>query len=394
MSFSYINKFLFLLIFIIFLSSCSSKVLYENLKIKKYDTPVVDKFDDNKINLSNNFYKKINYQDSFELSEFKNNNSYLKNLIIKNEKIFVFTDDNKLLEFEFGTGNLISTKDVNIIQNDTDSLVSVNFINDSFIVALKSGSIFRLNLKGEIIWKYKSEKTLNTPLKIFNEQIICLYIDEIVSLSWKDGSEIWMEAYNDIPVFQSKGGQIENFLNLLFYILPNNKIGAIDYNLGLIHNSEFDEIPIISSMNNTKDKIHIYQNFLIYIDEGKYIYTFNIFDNNYTLFKQNIDLGSSSILFNNAIILKEGNYLQSINVLNGKTFWLIQDKDLEKNSTILFARNYEDNLEIFLSNGDILTINNKQIVKTNNLDIGNIKDIIFTSDNILVYTDNKKTIIY
>ena len=50
---------------------------------------------------------------------------------------------------------------------------------------------------GEIIWKYESQKTLNTKLTVFNDQILALYIDEIKSISLIDGSLIWSEIFED-----------------------------------------------------------------------------------------------------------------------------------------------------------------------------------------------------
>ena len=93
---------------------------------------------------------------------------------------------------------------------------------NSFLLAFKSGTIIRLNLDSEIIWRHDSHKILNSQIVLFDEQLILLYVDEIKSLKTKDGTEIWSEIYQELPIYQSKGGQISNFLNLIFFILPNN----------------------------------------------------------------------------------------------------------------------------------------------------------------------------
>jgi hypothetical protein len=258
----------------------------------------------------------------------------------------------------------------------------------------KSGLIFRLNRNFEIIWKHESKKKLNTQPFISNEQIILLYGDQIKGLQFEDGSQIWSETYQDIPIYQATGGQVASFFNIIYFILPNNIIGAIDLNFGSIHNSKFDDIPLISSINNTKDKIHTYENYLVYIDEGKYLYTFDIFNDEFILFKKNINLFSSSFLFNNSIIIKEGNHLQAINLSNGKTYWLINDNKISKKSEIVNVRNYKTNIEVFLSNGDVLTISNKELTNITNLDIGKIKDVSIKKQNIIVYAKNKKTLIF
>ena len=249
-------------------------------------------------------------------------------------------------------------------------------------------------MSGEEIWKYESNKTLNTQFILSNNQIILLFVDEIKILQTQDGTEIWSEIYQDLPVYQAIGGQIVNFFNLIYFILPNNNIGSVDLNLGTVHNSKFDELPLISSINNTKDKINVYDNYLIYLDEGKYLYTLDIFNNEFILFKNNINISQSNILFNNSIILKKGNYLQAINSLNGKTFWLISDKRISKKSDIVAVRSFKTNIELFLSDGDVLTINNKELISVNNLNVGKIENISFESKNIIVYTKNNKTIIF
>ena len=221
-----------------------------------------------------------------------------------------------------------------------------------------------------------------------------MYYDEIKSIHISDGSQIWSEVYKDIPIYQAKGGQITNFLNILFFILPNNSVGSFDVNLGLVHNSVLNEIPFISSINNSKDKIYIYENYLVYLDEGKYLYTINLLRNDFTIFKKNINLSYSNKFFNNSIILKEGKYIQAININNGKTFWLIEIKDVSSNSKIVAIRSIGKNIEIFLNDGDVLVINNKKLIEKNNLDIKNIKSIYFKNKKIIVNTHTGKTVVF
>jgi hypothetical protein len=254
--------------------------------------------------------------------------------------------------------------------------------------------IFKLNRNFEIIWTHESKKKLNTQPFISSEQIILLYGDEIKGLQLEDGNQIWSETFQDMPIYQASGGKIASFFNIIYFILPNNRVGAIDLNFGAIHNSKFDDIPLISSINNGKDKIHIYDNYLVYLDEGKYLYTLDIFSDEFILFKKNINLFSSSFLFNNSIIIKEGNHLQAINLSNGKTFWLISDKKISKKSEIVNVRNYEASIEVFLSNGDVLSIINKELNSIKNLDTGKVDHISFEKQNIIIYAKNKKTLVF
>ena len=392
MNFSLINRSFFSILSILFLFSCSTNTVYEKITPKTYDVPFVEIFDDGQINSININSEQINYENQLLLKNFKNETQYFNNIITDNDEIYAYKD-NKLYNYDYVTGDLISTKDFTL-SNDGDILIAFEYIDNSFILSFKSGLIFRLNRNFEIIWTFESKKKLNTQPFISNEQIILLYGDEIKGLQIEDGIQIWSETYQDKPIYQATGGQVASFFNIIYFILPNNSIGAIDLNFGSIHNSKFDDIPIISSINNTKDKIHIYDNYLVYIDEGKYLYTFDIFNDEFILFKKNINLFSSSFLFNNSIIIKEGIHLQAINLSNGKTYWLISDKKISKKSEIINVRNYKSNIEVFLSNGDVLTINNKELTNITNLDIGKIDDVSFEKQNIIIYAKNKKTLIF
>ena len=392
MSFTLINRSFFLILLLSFLFSCSTNTVYEKITPKTYEVPYVESIDNEKININNINSEQINYENELLLKDFKNETQYFNNIITDKDEIYAYKD-NKIYNFDYVTGDLISTKDFTL-SNDEDILIAFEYIDNSFILSFKSGSIFKLNRNFEIIWTYESKKKLNTQPFISNEQIILLHGDEIKGLQFEDGNQIWSETYPDKPIYQASGGQIASFFNIIYFILPNNSIGAIDLNFGSIHNSKFDDIPLISSINNTKDKIHIYDNYLVYIDEGKYLYTLDIFNDEFILFKKNINLFSSSFLFNNSIIIKEGNNLQAINLSNGKTYWLISDKKISKKSEIVNVRNYKTNIEVFLSNGDVLTINNKELTNITNLEIGKIDDISFEKQNIIIYAKNKKTLIF
>jgi outer membrane protein assembly factor BamB len=392
MNFTLINRSFFLILSLLFLFSCSTKTVYEKIKPNTYEVPLVENIDDEKINIINTSNNQINYGNELLLNDFRNKTQYFNNIITYNDEVYAYKDK-KLYIFDNTTGDLISTRDL-ALSNDEDILIAFEYINNSFLLSFKSGLIFRLNRSFEIIWRHESKKKLNTQPFISNGQIILLYGDEIKGLQLEDGKQIWSETYQDMPIYQATGGQLASFFNIVYFILPNNSVGAIDLNFGLIHNSKFDEIPLISSINNTNDKIYIYDNYLVYIDEGKYLYTLDIFNDEFILFKKNINLFSSSFLFNNSIIIKEGNHLQAINLSNGKTYWLISDKKISKKSEIVNVRNYKTNIEIFLSNGDVLTIDNKELTNITNLNIGKIDYIFFEKQNIIIYAKNKKTLIF
>ena len=51
-------------------------------------------------------------------------------------------------------------------------------------------------------------------------------------------------------------------------------------------------------------------------------------------------------------------------------------------------------IEIFLSNGDVLVIQNKELVEINNIGIKNIKSIVFEKLNMIVTDDTGKIFIF
>ncbi|MBT3901787.1 MAG: hypothetical protein HOF20_02910, partial [Pelagibacteraceae bacterium] len=160
------------------------------------------------------------------------------------------------------------------------------------------------------------------------------------------------------------------------------------------NNFIFNEIPLISPINNKEDKIHTFDNYFTYLDEGKYLYTVDILTNEFNLFKKNIKSSSSNIFFNNALILKEGKYLHAINIYDGKSFWLIEDRHISQKSSIIAIRSIEENIEIFLKSGDVLVIQNKKLLEINNIGIKDIKSIFFKDTNIIVNTDSGKTVVF
>ena len=389
-----INKFFLIVLSFLIICGCNTKNVYNKLKPKTYKVLTSENIDQNNILLNSFSTKKINLDKKIILKKISKNNKNESNIVLGNSQIFAIQNNSELLEFNFETGKLISSKKIPIQIYNEDYITSFKYIDNFFIIAFKSGLIIKININGDIIWKFNSNKILNTELNFFEDQLIFLFGDEIKSINIIDGSERWSEIYEDLPIYQSNGGQLVNFLNIIYYILPNNKVGSFDYNLGMIHNSKFDEIPLISSINNINDKIHINENQLYYLDEGNYLYSFDILDNEFILFKHSIKLTSSNIFFNNSLILKEGNALQAININNGKTFWIIENKKINKKSKIIAIRNLQDNIEIYLDNGEILIINNKELVNINDLGVKNINNITFETQRVIVSTNTGKYIIF
>ena len=209
MNFTLINRSFFSILSLLFLFSCSTDTVYEKITPKTYEVPYVESIDSEKINIININSDQINYENELLLKDFKNETQYFNNIITDKDEIYAYKD-NKIYNFDYVTGDLISTKDFTL-SNDEDILIAFEYIDNSFILSFKSGSIFRLNRNFEIIWTYESKKKLNTQPFISNEQIILLHGDEIKGLHLEDGNQIWSETYQDRPIYQASGGQIASF---------------------------------------------------------------------------------------------------------------------------------------------------------------------------------------
>jgi len=330
-----------------------------------------------------------NYKKSYK------NNTPLKIYILE-DSIFAFNSNFELLKFDSNNGNLIEIIQVDI--NDTSPLlIPTNFIkyDDKFLISFKSGLIILVDKRGHIIWLNKTNKILNTNIKLFDDILIAIYEDSIKSINLKNGLTNWSETYEDIPIYQAKGGQIVNFANLIYFILPNNKIGSIDMLLGEKHTSKFDDLDIQSSINNTNDKLHIFENYLVYFDEGENLYTFDILLDEFILYKNKIfNSKISNIFINNALIIKNEDFIQAINIKNGNLFWKIETDKSFKKANILDAKILNNTLNIFFDNGTILKMSNDKILNIEELKVKNINEIYFQKNFLFTSHLNGKTTIF
>ena len=201
MSFTLINRSFFSILSLLFLFSCSSNTVYEKITPKTYEVPFVEIIDDGLINIINVNSEQINYGNQLLLKDFKNDTQYFNNIIKDDNKIYAYKD-NKLYNFDYTTGDLISTRDLTL-STDEDVLIAFEYIENSFLLLFKSGLIFRLNRNFEIIWKHESKKKLTTQPFISNDQVILLYGDEIKGLQLEDGNQIWSETFQDMPIYLS-----------------------------------------------------------------------------------------------------------------------------------------------------------------------------------------------
>ena len=390
MNFIFLYKYL-ILFSILFLVSCKSveKIVDLNFN-KKIDIPEIKSPENNENILLTDLNFKSNFNKKFYLENIKHSNNIQSKLktIIFDERFYTFNSKSELFINNSIDGKLI--KNYHFIENEkNDYLSSVHFKNNYFILGFRSGKILKTDLDGNIIWKFTNKKIFNSLIYEFNNVVLVLYGDELVALNFDDGVKLWSETYIDKPIIQSKGGQIYNFFNDIYFKLPNGRIGSIDLFLGSKKNNKFVNLEVQNSINNTNDKIYLFKNFVIYLDDAQFLYTYNLLTEEFLLYNYKINSSTSNYFFNNSLIIKKDNYIEAINILNGNTFWLIDSK-LNKKSKILNINNINKNLYIFLNNGKIALINNNVISEILDLKVKKINSIDFINNKIIAKLENGK----
>ncbi len=414
MSFSFISRISLYLSFL-FIFSCQNTISSlrnnENIDFEDYtfqleieeflDFSIFEQYDENVIdnytyNASDyNFLDKDLVLLKINNYEAKYNNNDPINVIYLDESIYSINKDGELLKFDYNNGKLIERIDVDLDQIKKVP-TSFSLYKKDFIISFISGEVVRINKLGQVIWLFKNQDILNTPIKIFDDYIIILYPEKIVFLSIFNGDIIYERAFKSSNIIQSSGGKIKNYFNIFFFILPNSEFNSLDSYLFEEHNLNFDNIELNTSLNNLKDQIHIYKNYLVYFDDGNIIHTYDINKNKFVLIDFRINNSSSAILFNNSLISKNENFVEFYNIQNGNLFSRINiNKILNKKSKIINSLIINKNMHLFTDNGEIIILDqNLEIQEMVNLKIKNINKVYNYQNKIFISTEKGITYIY
>ena len=414
MSFSFISKISLYLSFI-FIISCqdtiSSLINNENIDSDDYnfqletedslDLSFFERYEDNVIdnytyNASDyNFLDKDLAVIKINNYEAKYNNNNTINVIYLDQSIYSINKEGDLLKFDLNSGKLIEKINIDL---DKEKKVPVSFslYKNDFIIAFISGEVVRINKLGKVLWIFKNKDLLNTPVKIYDDYLIILYPEKIVFLSILNGDIIFEKDFKSSNIIQSSGGKIVNYYNIVFFILPNSEFNSLDTYLFEEHSLDFDDIEINTSLNNLRDQIHFYKNFLVYFDDGNIFHTYDINEDKFILVDFRINNSFSSILFNNSLISKNENFIEFYNIKNGNLFSRINiNKILNKKSKIINAFIINKNIHLFTDYGEIIIFDqNLEIQETVNLKIKNINKVYNYQNKIFISTAKGITYIY
>ncbi len=414
MSFNFISR-ISLYLSLIFIISCQDTISSlrnnENIDFEDYtfqleteeflDFSIFEQYDENVID--NYTYKASDYnfldKDLAVLKinnyEATYNNNEPINVIQLDESIYSLNKEGELLKFDINSGKLIERINVDLDQLKKTP-ISFSLYNNDFIIAFKSGEVVRVNKLGRVIWLFKKEHLLNTPVKIFDDYLIILYPEKIVFLSILTGDIIYQRTFKSSNVIQSSGGKIENYFNIVFFILPNSEFNSLDTFLFEKHKLRFDNIELKTELNNLNDQIHLYKNFLVYFDNGNIIHTYDINEDKFLLVDFIINKSSSALLFNNSLISKNENFVEFYNIQNGNLFSSINiNKILNKNSKIIHSLIINKNMYLFTDYGEIIIFDqNLEIQETKKLKIKNINKVYNYQNKIFISTEKGITYIF
>tara|TARA_B100001057_G_scaffold484077_1_gene561633 strand:+ start:453 stop:1691 length:1239 start_codon:yes stop_codon:yes gene_type:complete len=410
MSFNYINKLLIvLLIPIIF--SCQdileSNALLENNIYDQNNSEIKEVLDlDFYMNTESNIFDYYTHQlatydftkKTLKKIKLKSHLDNLKepiplNLIYDEIYLYSLSSNGTIIKHNKDTGKIIEEIPLGLNNSNKIHPISFSLINDSFIIGFKTGEIIKSSKKGELIWSFKEDNFLNTPLKITNDYIVVLYPEEIILLSPDSGTVIFRQNYKDRNIIQSNGGKFVSFFNFLYFILPNSAFGSIDTFFYEKNISKLDSLQIQTSLNNLNDNLHIYKNFLVYLDNGNQLNTFDIMEDKFLLKNYLLNNIKSYAFFNNSLVVLKNNYIEFYNIKNGKILFLINlDKTLNNNSEIIKIININNKLHIFFDTGKVVIIEKREILEVVDLKIRDINYIY--NINSLFFVSTRKGITY
>ena len=411
-----ISNFFFITL-LIFLTSCKSlEILSEKNKSDFKYKEIIETFTKvDLVNHSKNYLDVEDFYNKLRINNWNNENEFKKLHTFKSYEpkkrtsrpLISFIYENKFIslnhESKFNIYNLknfkiIKSIDLNINSNiNTFYPTSIARVSDNFFASYSNGKIINFDLNGKINWDKKFNDIIKTPIKIYNDQLILLLSNKIVSLNLFSGIVNWEFLYESDNVLQGKGGDIVSINHLLYFILPSGRIGKIDTVFGEKNKSILLDINFEDSINNSFDKLHSYNNVISYFDQRKYLTSIDISKNTILLNQKQIYNVNSFFFFNNTLITlhKEG-ILKFSNIFNGNLFFEINIEDIVKDDDkIVNFTTFAKSLILFFKSGTVIEINssNGELISNKNLKIKNIDKVTFNNLFFLILQNNGDTTI-
>ena len=318
---------------------------------------------------------------------------------IINDKIYSLNNNSDLKIYNLNDKNDIETYHISISSNSEFSYpTSLAMLNNFLYAGYVEGFLIKLDLNGNIIWKLDLNNILRTPIKIHNENIIVILSNTILSVDTIDKNIDWEFIYKSDNPLNFYGGNIVSKNHLLFFCLPNGKLGVIDTVIGSNVDTLFSTIKYDHNLVGSCNSVHSFQNLLSLYENKKYLYTSDIQNNNFLIEKDKVGNVISYNFINNALItLSNKKILKVYNIKNKKIFWKSDlNEYLNKDEKIVEIINNENRIIIFINNGLILEFDliSGEVLFNQKLKLKKIKSVYFVDNYVLFSQMNGKTTLF
>ena len=408
-------KFLFFIFLSILLVSCSerkeiiSKI--DNLVLEKKDSIEIGNY--NKTRKSFDYYnrninpkwnnsKKLKKYLSISTGKLNNSPENIFNYIIVDDYVYYINNKYNFIKYDLLKKEIISKVQL-FEKNISDFNIPISLLknNEFFYLSFGNGTIIKIDSDGSIYWKKKYKDIIRTPMIMINNNIIVIFNSgKVLSINSENGNTVWEYNYNLNKPSLSTGGEIHLKYNLIYFIMPNGRIGVIDNIVG--EPIDYNFVSNIEQKNilnfNYYANLHIYENILSLIEDESIINTYDLNNDDFFIYDKNIYTLKSSFYLNNALLALERNHLlKSFNLKNFKIFWKTDlSKFLSKNDLIKAAYVINKNILIFFTSGKLVQLdkNDGKILFKQDLNIKNINSITVNGQYFVFNSNNEKILFY
>ena len=335
-----------------------------NIKIKLKENYQIASFVNN---LKNN-NKILNYNGDLDLSS-KFKFSKLTSFDVKNSEMLV-TNNGEIIIFD-GKGNISK------LTNDLKLLWSFNFYSkkekklkpsinlahnkESLVITDNLSNLYSLNLNnGKLIWKKKHSSAFNSQIKIFNEKIYSIDIDNSLQcFNIKNGEKIWEFKSESTLIKSSKKSSIIINKNKIIYLSAVGDLNAIDIKNGdLIWQTPTQSISLFEDAFTTIYSDLVYEGNSVYFSNNKNeLFAINT-ENGAVKWKNNVGSVFRPLIIDKIVItISENNYLIIINSDTGDIIRSTKIKNKKKNLEFVGFILAKDKIFLSTISGVIIQIN-------------------------------------
>jgi len=413
---------IFIIIILLIVISCSKQDLInkENSNINIVETNTIetlDYIDETSYNNTSEFLdyynrnNNFNWKESIKLKKIYNiifgKKSKIvskspSNIIISDNYVFYVDNESNFFKIDLNENNIVF--EIQLEENLNSNLTLPTSLiknKDVFYVGFGNGTVIKLNNNGKKLWKKDFNELIRTPLRIVNDNIILIFnSNKIISLNLDNGDKIWEYVYDLNKPSLSSGGQILVKHNIIYFVMPNGRIGAIDNIVGEPVDYSFLNNFLQKNIlhYNYDTKLHIHDNFLSLFEDNNILYTYDLDNEKFLLFDKKIYFVKSFYFLNNSlVVLENNNFLTSYNLINNKIFWKVDlSKILSKKENIIESFVINNTVLIFFSSGKIVQLNksNGELLFTQDLNLNDI-DLVTASSSYFIFNHiNGKAFFY